>query len=283
MLVSTRDILQKAQKEGYAVPAFNVHNLETTQAVAEMAYELKSPVIIAGTPGTIKYAGIDFFTQIIRLCSNKYDIPMAAHLDHHEKYDELKAGILEGIKSVMIDASHFEFNKNIETVCKIVRLAHKFDVTVEAELGVLGGIEDDLSVDEKDTQYTNPAKAAEFVERTGIDSLAVAIGTAHGVYKKEPKLDLKRLSEIEKQVEIPLVLHGASGVPDDQVKKAISLGICKVNIATELKIPFANTIRKMLNENLNENDPRKYIAPAKIAVKEVVKNKILLCKSDGKV
>ncbi len=163
----------------------------------------------------------------------------------------------------MIDASHLDFEENIAMVKKVVDYAHRYDVTVEGELGILGGQEDDLVRDEKDSKYTNPAQAKEYVERTGIDSLAVAIGTAHGVYKEEPKLDFDRLAEIRAVVDVPLVLHGASGVPAEQVKKAIELGITKVNIATELKMPFAETLREVLVNKPNESDPRKYFGPAK--------------------
>lgn len=282
MLVSTRQLLLDAQKGKYAVPAFNVHNLETIQTVVEAAAELRSPIIVAATPGTMKYAGPEFFIKLVEICSEKYDIPIAMHLDHHEKFEDIKQAIKLGTKSAMIDASHFDFEENIRRVKEVVEYAHRFDVTVEAELGILGGQEDDLIVDVKDKKYTNPAQAKEYVERTGIDSLAVAIGTAHGLYKEEPKLDFERLAEIRAVVDIPLVLHGASGVPAEQVRKAIELGICKVNIATELKIPFADAVRQFLGKNTEESDPRKYFGPAKEVMKKVAIEKILMCGSDGK-
>jgi len=281
MLLSTKQMLLDAQKGGYAVPAFNVHNLETIQTVVEAAVELNSPIIVAATPGTLAYAGSDFFIKIVEHCANKYDIPIAMHLDHHENTDDIKSAIQIGTKSVMIDASHYDFNENIKKVKEIVDYAHKYDVTVEGELGILGGIEDDLEVDAKDALYTNPDQASEYVEKTGIDSLAVAIGTAHGVYKVEPKLDFERLEEIRNVVDIPLVLHGASGIPADQIKRAIELGVCKVNIATELKIPFAEKVRGILVSNPDESDPRKYLSPAKKVMKEIAKTKILMCGSDG--
>jgi len=282
MLLSTKQMLLDAQKGGYAVPAFNVHNLETIQTVVEAAVELNSPIIVAATPGTMTYAGEDFFIKIVEHCANKYDIPIAMHLDHHEDAAAIKRAIQIGTKSVMIDASHFDFEENIEKVKEIVDYSHRFDVTVEGELGILGGVEDDLEVDAKDALYTNPAQAKEYVEKTGIDSLAVAIGTAHGVYAVEPKLDFERLAEIKAVVDIPLVLHGASGVPADQVKRAIELGVCKVNIATELKMPFAEAVRKTLVDNPNESDPRKYFTPAKAAMKAVAIEKIKMCGSNGK-
>ena len=282
MLVSTKQLLLDAQKGKYAIPAFNVHNMETIQTIVEAAVELKSPIIVAATPGTMKYAGAEFFIKLVEICSEKYDIPIAMHLDHHEEYDEIVEDIKIGTKSTMIDASHLSFEENIRIVKSVVDYAHKYDVTVEGELGVLGGQEDDLIRDDKDSKYTNPSQAKEYVERTGIDSLAVAIGTAHGVYKEVPKLDFERLKEIRAVVDIPLVLHGASGVPADQVKRAIELGIAKVNIATELKMPFAAALRKVLVENPNESDPRKYFGPAKEAMKKVAIEKILMCGSNGK-
>ena len=282
MIVSTREMLNKAQREGYAVPAFNIHNLETLQVVVETAAELKSPVILAGTPSTISYAGGEFIVSMAEVAAKKYDIPIAIHLDHFEVIDEIKHFIDLGFKSAMIDASHESFEENIAIVKKVVEYAHKYDATVEAELGRLGGQEDDLIVDEKDTKYTNPQQAKEYVERTGIDSLAVAIGTAHGLYKGVAKIDFDRLKEIRDVVDVPLVLHGASDIPDELVKKAISLGICKVNVATDLKIPFSDEVKKYFKENPDANDPRKYMTPGKEAMKKVVAHKIMVCGSNGK-
>ena len=280
MILSTREMLLKAQREGYAVPAFNIHNMETLQVVAETAMEMKSPVIIAGTPSTIEdYAGPDYIKAMAEVAANKYDVPIAIHLDHFEDVDAIKRDIDIGFKSCMIDASKKPFEENIAIVKDVVEYAHRYDAVVEAEIGKLGGREDDLVVDEKDTRYTNPDDAAEFVNKTNVDSLAIAIGTAHGLYKGEPKLDFERLKEIRSKVSIPLVLHGASDVPDELVKEAILLGICKVNVATDLKIPFANAVKKFFNENSKENDPRKYMTPGKEAMKEIVKHKIEVCGS----
>lgn len=280
MILSTREMLLKAQREGYAVPAFNIHNMETLQVVAETAMEMKSPVIIAGTPSSIEdYAGPDYIKAMAEVAANKYDVPIAIHLDHFEDVDAIKRDIDIGFKSCMIDASKKPFEENIAIVKDVVEYAHRYDAVVEAELGKLGGREDDLVVDEKDTRYTNPDDAAEFVNKTNVDSLAIAIGTAHGLYKGEPKLDFERLKEIRSKVSIPLVLHGASDVPDELVKEAISLGICKVNVATDLKIPFADAVKKFFNENSKESDPRKYMTPGKEAMKEIVKHKIEVCGS----
>ncbi|MGW9018596.1 tagatose bisphosphate family class II aldolase [Priestia megaterium] len=281
-LVNTYEMFQKAQKGKYAIPAFNIHNLETLQVVVETAAELKSPVILAGTPGTINYCGPEFFVSMAETAASLHDIPIAIHLDHFESLEEIQRCVEAGFTSCMIDASHDPFEENVRIVKEVVEYAHSKGVTVEAELGRLGGIEDDLVVDEKDAKFTNPAQALEFVERTGLNSLAVAIGTAHGLYKGEPNLDFDRLAEINERVDVPLVLHGASDVPVEAVQRAIDLGVCKVNVATDLKIPFANAVKTYFNENPDANDPRKYLSPAKEAMKEVVAEKIKMCRSEGK-
>ncbi len=281
-ILSTREMLKKAQREGYAVPAFNIHNLETLQVVIETAAELRSPVILAGTPSTISYAGGEYIVSMAEVAAKKYDIPIAIHLDHFEDVEAIKHYVDIGFKSTMIDASHESYENNVKIVKEVVDYAHKFDATVEAELGRLGGQEDDLVVDEKDAMYTNPDQAKDFVEKTGIDSLAVAIGTAHGLYKGRAKLDFDRLKEIREKVDVPLVLHGASDVPDELVKKAISLGICKVNVATDLKIPFSDAVKKYFIDNPEANDPRKYMTPGKEAMKAIVKHKIMVCGSNNR-
>lgn len=282
-IISSNHMLKKAQAEQYAVPAFNIHNLETMQVIVETAAELRSPVILAGTPGTYTYAGTHNVVAIARALAKQYNIPLALHLDHHENYDDIADKIHAGICSVMIDGSHSSFNENIAIVKRVVNYAHRFDITVEAELGRLGGVEDDLIVDSKDALYTNPQQAAEFVEKTGIDSLAIAIGTAHGLYKSEPKLDFERLSQIRSSVDIPLVLHGASGLLEQDVQECIKRGICKVNVATELKIAFADALKRYFIENPNTNDPRYYMQPAKAAMKEVVQKIITTCGSVNKL
>ncbi|WP_025119104.1 MULTISPECIES: tagatose bisphosphate family class II aldolase [unclassified Serratia (in: enterobacteria)] len=280
-LISNREMLLKAQKQGYAVPAFNVHNLETVQVIAETAAELQSPVIMAGTPGTFSYAGTDYLVGICRSAAKRHDLPLALHLDHHEELEDIATKVRAGIRSVMIDGSHLPFEQNIALVAQAVALCHRYGASVEAELGRLGGQEDDLIVDAADGFYTDPNAAREFVAATGIDSLAVAIGSAHGLYHGEPKLDFDRLALIREQLEIPLVLHGASGIPEAMVKRAISLGVCKVNVATELKIAFADAVKSYFSQHPEANDPRKYIVPGKLAMKEVVAEKIRICGSAG--
>lgn len=281
-ILSTKGMLVKAQREHYAVPAFNIHNLETIQVAIETAAELKSPVILAGTPSTISYAGGEYLVAIVKEAAQMYNIPIALHLDHFENLDDIKHYIDIGFTSAMIDASKYDFEENIEKVREIVDYAHLNGVTVEAELGRLGGQEEELIVNAKDALYTNPEAAKEFVERTGIDSLAVAIGTAHGLYIGEPNLDFERLEEIRKKVGVPLVLHGASDIPGDKVVKAIELGISKVNIATDLKVPFSDAVKKYFIENPDASDPRKYMTPGKKAMKEIVIEKIKICGSENK-
>lgn len=281
-IISTHALLKAAQKGKYAIPAFNIHNLETLKVVVETAALLKSPVILAATPGTIKSAGIRYLIAMATAASELHSIPIAFHLDHHEDIEMICDSIRLGTKSVMIDASHDNFEANVEKTKRVVAFAKLSGVSVEAELGHLVGVEDDLAVDEKDAQYTNPAQAKIFVERTGIDSLAVAIGTAHGLYHSEPKLDFERLEAIGQLVDIPLVLHGASGVSVADVKRCIDLGVCKVNIATELKIPFAEGLKQYFMEFPEETDPRKYFAYAKLAMASIVEEKIRMCQSDGK-
>lgn len=281
-IISNRNLLLDAQKRNYAVPAFNIHNLETTKVVVEAAEELNSPIIIAATPGTIRFAGARYLVNIMKSAAAEATVPIAFHLDHHENIEDIKESIKLGCKSVMIDASALEYEDNIAKVKEVVDFARLYDVSVEAELGKLVGQEDDINVSDADSELTDPNLAADFVNRTGIDSLAVAIGTAHGLYKKDPKIDYQRLKAIENNVDVPLVLHGASGVPDKDVKKSIELGITKVNIATELKIAFSDSVKEYFIENPEANDPRKYLKPGKESMKELVKKKIKLCGSINK-
>ncbi|HCM9553527.1 TPA: tagatose bisphosphate family class II aldolase [Enterobacter kobei] len=282
-IISSKAMLIKAQREGYAVPAFNIHNLETLQVVVETASEMRSPLIVAGTPGTFSYAGTGNVVAIAGDLAKTYNQPLAIHLDHHEDFDDIAQKVRSGIRSAMIDGSHHPFSENVLLVKKVTGYCHRYDVSVEAELGRLGGQEDDLVVDSKDALYTNPQQAREYVELTGIDSLAVAIGTAHGLYKATPRLDFERLAEIRNLVDIPLVLHGASGLSTEDIRKAISLGICKVNVATELKIAFSNALKTYLASYPDASDPRHYMVPAKSAMQEVVRKVIADCGCEGKL
>ncbi|NAW70568.1 tagatose bisphosphate family class II aldolase [Vibrio sp. V27_P1S3P104] len=282
-LISSHEMLKDAQRNNYAVPAFNVHNLETIQVIVETAAEMRSPVILAGTPGTYKHAGVDYLVSICKAAAKKHKLPLVLHLDHHESITDIEEKIHAGIRSAMIDASHSPFDENIKTVKAVVDMCHRHGVSVEAELGLLGGQEDDLIVDEANAQLTDPSSAKEFVLRTGIDSLAVAIGTAHGLYKAEPKLDFERLAAIRQCVDIPLVLHGASGISDEDVRHCIELGVCKVNVATELKIAFSDAMKDYLSSHPDANDPRQYLVPGMQAMKEVVISKINVCGSANRI
>ena len=280
-LVTTKQMLLDAQKGGYAVGAFNVENMEMVQAVIAAAEELKSPVIMQTTPGTLKYADPDYFYANVKTAAMKASVPVVMHLDHGSSFELAMKAFRAGYTSIMIDGSHGSFEENIEVSKKVADACHAADVPVEAELGKVGGKEDDLDGGDENP-YTDPQQAKEFVERTGIDSLAVAIGTAHGVYKGIPKLDVNRLSEIRKVVSIPLVLHGTSGVPDDAVKECISRGICKVNYATDLRIAFSKGVNEVLHENPDTIDPKKYNAKGREEVKEYVMGKMKVCGSVGK-
>lgn len=281
-LYSIKGIYRDAKLSGYAIPAFNIHNLETIKAVIEVADELDSPIIIAATPGTVRYAGAEYLSALGERANEKSRVPIILHLDHAESFEQVKECIDVGFNSVMIDGSHLSYHENVKLVKEVVEYAHRHDCFVEAELGVLGGIEDDLNVSESDVKLTDPKECISFVEETGIDSLAVAIGTAHGLYDEEPKIDFERLKLINECVDIPLVLHGASGVPNGSVEAAINRGICKVNIATELKEAFAGAVREYLHSSPNESDPRRYLTPGIKAMKSVVRDKIMLCNSVGR-
>ncbi|MFW6270254.1 MAG: class II fructose-bisphosphate aldolase [Bacillota bacterium] len=277
--VNPLKFLQKAQNKDVAIPAFNVHNLETMQGVLDGAEKEKSPVMVATTPGTLRHAGVKTIAAMVKETAREVEVPVALHLDHCSDYETIMQALCSGYTSVMIDASKLPYRENVELVKMVVQSAHAVDVPVEAELGRIGGTEDEVTVEEREASLTDPEKAEEFARETEIDSLAVAIGTAHGLYKGEPELDFERLEEIRQLVDIPLVLHGASGVPDKKVKTAIKNGICKVNIATELKIPFRKTLEDFLKKNPEIDDPRKYLSAARKSLEDVVINKIRLCKS----
>jgi tagatose 1,6-diphosphate aldolase GatY/KbaY len=273
-IVSSKSLLEDAYKNKYAIGAFATHNLEIMKAVVEAANELETPVIFQTTPGTIKYVGIKYMAALAEAAAKLSKVPIALHLDHGDSLDMVVQCLRHGYTSIMIDGSTLPFEENVDLVKRVVEMAHAVDVPVEAELGTIGGVEDDLSIDEAEATFTDPYLAKEFVQRTGIDFLAPAFGTAHGIYKGEPNLDFDRLKQISELVGIPLVMHGASGVPKEQVIRAIECGASKVNISTELKIPFAETLREYLISHPNETDPRKYFVTARESVKDVVKEKI---------
>ena len=280
-LVTTKKMLLDAQAGHYAIGAFNVENMEMVMAVIEAAEELNAPVIMQTTPSTVKYAGLDFYLANVRAAAERARVPVAMHLDHGSSYGLAMQALRTGYTSIMIDGSHENYEENIAVSKRVVEACAPSDIPVEAELGKVGGKEDDLDGGNGDG-YTDPEQAREFVERTGVTSLAVAIGTAHGLYKGEPKLDQERLSKIRRAVQVPLVLHGASGVPDIAVREAIQRGICKVNYATELRIAYSEGVKEVLDANPDTIDPKKYGNAGKNHVKNFVMEKIKNCGCDGK-
>lgn len=279
--VTTKQLLLDAQQGGYAVGAFNVENMEMVQAVVAAAEELQSPVIIQTTPSTVKYASLSYFYSNVRVAAEAASVPVVMHLDHGSSFELAMQALRTGYTSIMIDGSHGTFEENIAVSKAVADACHPSGIPVEAELGKVGGKEDDLEGGEGNP-YTDPQEAKSFVEATGIDSLAVAIGTAHGVYKGTPKLDVERLSDIRKVVTIPLVLHGTSGVPDEAVKECIRRGICKVNYATDLRIAFSKGVKAYLEKDPEAFDPKKYNAQGREEVKQYVMSKIRVCGSEGK-
>jgi tagatose 1,6-diphosphate aldolase GatY/KbaY len=277
-LVTALELMLTAQEKKQAVAAINVENMETIQAVVRAAYQEQTPVIIQTTPSSIKYASLAGFYYNVMASLTQYDIPIALHLDHGNSFSIAMQAIRNGYSSVMIDGSQLPFEENIALAQQVVATAQAVGVSVEAELGSVGGKEDDLEVNSD--SLTSPIQAAEFAKRTGISTLAVAIGTAHGIYKGEPKLDLERLHEIRQQVDIPLVLHGTSGVPDDVVKECISLGISKVNYATDLRVAFTNGVKKAISENPQNFDPKYYLGAGREEVYNRAIELIRICKNE---
>lgn len=279
-LVTSEKMLLDARKGNYAVGAFNAENMEMVQAIIEAAKEMKSPVIIQTTPGTIKYASLKYFRMMAEAGASVCDIPIAIHLDHGSSFELAAQAYHDGYTSIMIDGSKLSFEGNIAVTKRVVDMCRPGNIPVEGELGKVGGKEDE-TVSDGDV-YTEPDKALEFIEKTGITSLAVAIGTAHGFYVKKPVLDYNRLVEIRKVVDIPLVLHGASGLTDEQVTNCVERGINKVNFATELRDAFTKGVEKYMSEDAKVFDPKKYNSEGRKYVVELVKHKIEVCGSEGK-
>lgn len=300
-LVTTTKMFEDAYKGGYAVGAFNVNNMEMIQAIVEAANECKSPVILQVSAGARKYANPVYLRHLVAAAAETTDIPIALHLDHGADFEICKSSIDGGFTSVMIDASSKPWEENIAITKQVVEYAHAHGVVVEAELGKLAGIEDDVKVESKDAMFTSPDEVEEFTSRTGIDSLAIAIGTSHGAYKfkpgQDPKLRIDILEEIGRRLPgFPIVLHGASSVPQEQVaivnefggsmpnaigipeselRKAAERAVCKINIDSDLRVAFTAAIRKHLAENPSHFDPRQYLGDARANMKEMVKHKII--------
>lgn len=298
-LVTTKEMFKKAYEGGYAIGAFNVNNMETVQGIVEAAKETNAPLILQVSSGARKYAKHTYLVHLVQAAIEDSGLPIALHLDHGDSFELCKSCIDGGFTSVMIDASHHSFEDNIALTRKVVEYAHDHGVNVEAELGRLAGIEDDVNVSDADSSYTRPEEVEEFVSKTGVDSLAIAIGTSHGAYKfkGEPKLRFDILEEVSRRLPgFPIVLHGASsvmpeyvkiieqfggempgaqGVPEELLRKAASMAVCKINIDSDLRLAVTAAIRKHLAENPTHFDPRQYLKPARDAVTEVVKHKII--------
>lgn len=304
MLVKSKNILKKAQRGRYAIGAFNINNMEMLQAIITAGTKMRSPLIIQTSEGAINYAGMDYLKAMVNIAA-KAPIPVAFHLDHGKNLRIIKKAIDFGYTSVMYDGSSLSFLRNINNTKKVVGWAHRKGITVEAELGSIAGIEDFVSVSERDANFTNPDQAREFVRKTGCDLLAIAIGTSHGAYKFEgsSKLDFKRLAEIRKKVSAPLVLHGASGVPqvlvrqinrtggklknprgisDANIRRAIRLGITKINTDTDLRLALTCGIRRTLKKKPDLFDPRKILGPARDLVQKTVEHRIQVFGSRNK-
>jgi fructose-bisphosphate aldolase class II len=297
-LVTSTELFKRAQEGGYAIGAFNVNNMEIIQGIVDAAKEEKSALILQVSAGARKYANSIYLKKLVEAAVEDSDLDIVLHLDHGEDLEIVKQCIDDGFTSVMIDASHYPFEENIRITKEVVDYAHARGVVVEAELGKLAGVEDAVSVAKEDATYTDPDEAVEFVKRTGIDSLAVAIGTSHGAYKfkGEPKLDFERLEKIGMMLpDTPLVLHGAStvlpefvelcnkyggdipgaqGVPEEMLRRAAQMNVAKINIDTDLRLAMTAAIRQFMVENPSEFDPRKYLGPARAAIKGMVQHKI---------
>ena len=298
-IVNSRDMLKKAYEGGYAIGAFNVNNMEIIQGITEAAKEENAPLILQVSAGARKYAKHVYLMKLIEAAEADTGLPIVAHLDHGADFDICKSCIDGGFTSVMIDGSHFPFEENMELTRKVVEYAHKYNVTVEGELGRLAGVEDEVKVSHEDSSYTDPAQVQEFVENTGVDSLAIAIGTSHGAFKfkGEPKLRFDILEEVAKRLPgFPIVLHGASsvipsyveminqyggnmpgaqGVPEDMLRKAASMAVCKINIDSDLRLAFTGEVRRHFAEHPDHFDPRQYLTDARNGVREMVRHKIV--------
>lgn len=297
-LVSTKEMFEKAYAGGYAIGAFNVNDMEIIQGIVDAAKLEQSPLILQVSAGARKYAKPIYLTKLVEAALIDTDLPIALHLDHGETFEICKECIDNGFSSVMIDGSKHSFEENVRLTKQVVEYAHAHGVVVEGELGRLAGVEDDVQVSEKDALFTDPEEAAEFVRLTGVDSLAIAIGTSHGAYKFKgtPYLDFERLEKVSQLLpNFPIVLHGAStvlpefvekcnqfggeipgaqGVPEDMLRKAASMAVCKINIDTDLRLAMTATVREVLHNNPSEFDPRKYLGPARDAIQQMVQHKI---------
>lgn len=281
-LVPMTEFLPRAKRERFAVGQFNINNLEFTQAITAAGVEEQSPLIFGVSEGAMRYIGLDYVVAIAKTAAAKSGLPIALHLDHGSSFDVVMRCIQAGFSSVMFDGSQYPFEENVRLTKEVVRAAHAVGVSVEGELGTIGGVEDDVHVDESEAALAKPDEAIRFYEETGVDALAIAVGTAHGLYKGEPKIRFDIIEEVSRAIDVPIVLHGGSGVSDEAIQRAISLGVGKINVNTESQVACTNTVRTLLNENESMIDPRKYLGPARDAIQEVVQAKMRLFGSSHK-
>lgn len=263
------------------VGQFNMNNLEFAQAIAQAAREEKSPFIYGVSEGALKYMGMEYTVAMAEAAAKYAGVPVALHLDHGSSFDVAMKCIRAGFSSVMFDGSHHPYEENIRMTKEIVKAAHAMGVSVEGELGTIGGVEDDIAVDEAEASLAKPDEAIRFYEETGVDALAIAVGTAHGMYKGEPNIRFDIIDEVAKAIPVPIVLHGGSGVKDEAIKQAIANGVGKINVNTENQVACTDKIREILNSDAKVYDPRKYLGPARDAMVEVVRSKMRLFGSSG--
>ncbi len=275
-LVSMNEFLPKAKANKFAVGQFNMNNLEFAQAIMEAAIAEKSPFIYGVSEGALKYMGMEYTVAIAEAAAKKSGLPIALHLDHGSSFEVAMACIRAGFSSVMFDGSHYGLEENIKLTKEVVKAARAMGVSVEGELGTIGGVEDDISVDEEHASLAKPEEAIRFYEETGVDCLAIAVGTAHGMYKGEVKIHFDIIQKVADAIPVPVVLHGGSGVPDDAIQNAIAAGVGKINVNTENQVACTNAIREVLAADSKVYDPRKYLTPAKKAMVAVVQEKIRL-------
>lgn len=280
-LTDGKTLLNHAREHKYAVGAFSVHTAEMVQGVLEAAEEERAPVLLQIGQRAIRNSGFAALVQAIRFYGERVSVPVSIHLDHGNSYEQAVEALQAGCTSVMFDGSHLPVEENIAITRQVAEAAHRAGVSVEGEIGKIAGVEDDLSVDEKDAYLTDPEEALFFFEHAKVDYLAVSIGSAHGIYKKEPELDLARLERISTLVPIPIVLHGGSGIPDDQIREAIRRGIAKINVDTELRAAYTSGLAQSLQDHREALDPFRYQSAAMAAMKETVRAKIRVFGSAG--
>jgi fructose-bisphosphate aldolase class II len=284
--VTTKEMLKEAQKGRYAIGAFNANNMEIIQAIVETAEEEKAPVILQASQGAIKYAGLDSIVAMVKVMAEKVSVPVALHLDHGTDYYQNIKCLRAGFTSLMYDGSKLPFDENVEMTKKVVEMAHVCDIPVEAELGLIGKMGDSdepgVALEKVKESMAVPEEAAKFVELTGIDFLAAAVGTIHGCRTPFAKLDIPRIEKIRELTGVPLVLHGASGANDEEVRKGIAAGICKINIDTRIRLYFVKKMREVLEKNPEEIDPRKILGPAKEVAKEIIRDRMRVFGCSGK-